>query len=91
MMNSKSKPKNDQSNQKGIGEHEEYQRCEFCNVPIYRNPCSDARSSIVFQGRGKVLCNKCAAIIEKMPAEQALRALENAAEIYQSSNTETRK
>lgn len=74
--------KNEQSYQKGHGQYEEYQRCEFCNVPIFRNPCSDERSEDIFKGRGKILCNKCAAILEKMPAEQALQALNNASETY---------
>ncbi len=73
---------NDQSYLKGYGKYQQYQRCELCNVPIFRNPCSDPRCSGVFEGKGKILCNKCAAIIEKMPAEQALQALSNAYEIY---------
>lgn len=82
MKSKKPKQLNDQSNLKGRGQYEEYQRCEFCNVPIFHNPCCDARSSNVFKGKGKVLCNKCAALIEKMPAEQALQALNNALETY---------
>ena len=73
---------NDQSYQKGHGEYEEYQRCEFCNVPIFQNPCSDARSDGVFKGKGKILCNKCAATLAKIPTEQALQALNNASETY---------
>lgn len=75
-------PMNDQSNQKGHGQYEEYQRCEFCNVPIFHNPCSDVRSSGVLKGKGKILCNKCAAILEKIPTEQALQVLHNASETY---------
>lgn len=67
---------------KGHGEYEQFQRCELCNVPIFRNPCSDERSSGVFKGKGKILCNKCAAVIEKMPTEQACQALYNAYETY---------
>jgi Zn-finger protein len=73
---------NDQSSMKGHGHEEKYQRCEFCNVPIFRNPCSDERSGGVFKGKGKMLCNKCAATLAKMPAEQALQALDNAFETY---------
>jgi hypothetical protein len=29
-----------------------------------------------------LLCNKCAALLAKMPAEQALQALENASRTY---------
>ena len=79
---SKLKHMNDQSNQSGKGHHEQHQRCNLCNVPIFRNPCSDARSSGIFKGKGKVLCNKCAAVLSKMPTEQALQALDNAAETY---------
>jgi len=82
MKFSKLTPTNDQSNQKGHGEHEQYQRCEFCNVPIFRNPCCDERSSGVFKGKGKMLCNKCAGILAKIPTEQALQALDNASETY---------
>ena len=74
---------NDQSNQKGHGHYEQYQRCELCNVPIFRNPCRDARSSGVLKGKGKILCNKCAATLAKIPTEQALQALNNASETYQ--------
>jgi len=73
---------NDQSNPKGHGQHEQYQRCELCNVPIFRNPCRDERYSDVFKGKGKMLCNKCAATLAKIPAEQALQALNNAFETY---------
>jgi len=82
MKDSRSKHINDQSYQKGHGQHEQYQRCEFCNVPIFRNPCSDVRSSDVFKGKGKILCNKCAALLAKMPKEQALQALNNASKTY---------
>lgn len=74
--------KNDQSNKKGHGQYEQYQRCELCNVPIFRNPCRDIRSLSVFKGKGKILCNKCAATLSKLPAEQALQALNNALETY---------
>lgn len=73
---------NDQGYRKGHGQYEQFQRCEFCNVPIFRNPCSDARSSGVFKGKGKMLCNKCAVILANIPAEQALQALNNASETY---------
>lgn len=73
---------NDQSNQKGHGEFEQHQRCELCNVPIFRNPCRDVRSSDVFKGKGKILCNKCVILLSKMPTEQALQALDNALETY---------
>jgi len=76
------KQMNDQSNQKGHGQSEQHQRCEFCNVPIFRNPCSDERSSGVFHGKGKTLCNKCAVKLAKIPTEQALQALDNASELY---------
>lgn len=82
MKTLKAKQVNDQSNQKGHGQFEQYQRCEFCNVPIFRNPCSDERSSNVFKGKGKMLCNKCVATLAKMPTEQALQALNNAFETY---------
>lgn len=83
MMLSKLRHMNDQSNQKGHGQYEQYQRCELCNVPIFHNPCSDVRSSGAFKGKGKILCNKCAATLAKIPAEQAFQALNNASEIYQ--------
>jgi hypothetical protein len=79
---SKSRNMNDQNYQIGHGQYEQYKRCEFCNVPIFRNPCSDARSSGVFKGKGKMLCNKCAAILANIPDEQALQALNNASETY---------
>jgi hypothetical protein len=82
MKLSRVKHTNDQSNQKGHGQYEQHQRCEFCNVPIFRNPCRDVRSSGVFKGKGKLLCNKCATTLEKIPAEQALQALINASETY---------
>lgn len=74
---------NDQSNRKGNGQFEQHQRCDLCNVPIFRNPCTDVRSSSALKGRGKVLCNKCALTLAKIPAEQAIQALENAADTYQ--------
>ena len=73
---------NDQSSEKGHGLHEQHQRCELCNVPIFHNPCRDVRSSSVFKGRGKILCNKCAATLAKIPTEQAIQALNNASETY---------
>lgn len=82
MKISRTRPINDQSYQKGHGEYEEYQRCELCNVPIFRNPCSDERSAGVFKGKGNILCNKCAATLTKIPTEQALQALNNASETY---------
>ena len=82
MKPSKLRHMNDQSNHKGHGQYEQYQRCEFCNVPIFRNPCKDVRSSDVLKGKGKMLCNKCAATLAKMPAEQALQALDNASRTY---------
>ncbi len=74
--------KNDQGNQKGHGQYQEYKRCELCNVPIFRNPCQDERSTGVFRGKGKILCNKCVATLAKIPTKQALQALDNASEIY---------
>ena len=74
---------NDQSNLKGNGQFEQHQRCDLCNVPIFRNPCADDRSSGVLKGKGKVLCNKCAVTLAKIPAEQAIQALDNAAYTYQ--------
>ena len=74
--------KNDQSNSKGHGQYEQYQRCELCNVPVFRNPRRDVRSLGVFKGKGKILCNKCAVTLAKLPAEQALQALDNALETY---------
>lgn len=82
MRPSNLRPMNDQSNLKGHGQYEQHQRCEFCNVPIFRNPCQDVRSSGIFKGKGKMLCNKCAVILAKIPAEQALQALNNASETY---------
>jgi uncharacterized protein with PIN domain len=73
---------NDQSSRKGHGQNEQFQRCELCNVPIFRNPCRDVRSSGVFKGKGEMLCNKCAETLSKIPAEQALQALNNASETY---------
>ena len=73
---------NDQGSEKGHGVHEQHHRCELCNVPIYQNPCRDLRSKDVFKGKGKILCNKCAASIAKMPAEQAIQALGNASQTY---------
>lgn len=81
MKQQKFKPNNDQSYLKGHPD-EEFKRCEFCNVPIFRNACSDERSHSTFQGKGKILCNKCAAIIGNMPNVQALQALKNASETY---------
>lgn len=69
MTLSKTKESNDQSHQKEHGQHEAYQRCDLCNVPVFRNPCCDARSSTVLEGKGKVLCNKCAGILSNMPNE----------------------
>jgi len=69
---------NDQSSEEGYGQHEQHQRCELCNVPIFSNACCDARSRDVFRGKGKLLCNKCAATLARMPAEQALQTLGNA-------------
>jgi uncharacterized protein with PIN domain len=82
MQLSKLRHMNDQSSQKGHGQNEEYQRCELCNVPIFHNPCCDERSSSVFKGRGKILCNKCAATLAKIPTQQAIQALNNASETY---------
>ncbi len=82
MKPSKSGIINDQSSQKGHGQKEQYQRCELCNVPIFRNPCRDVRSSSVFKGKGEMLCNKCADTLAKIPTEQALQALNNASETY---------
>jgi len=82
MGSSKLRHINDQSNHKGHGQYEHFQRCELCNVPIFRNPCSDVRSSSVLKGKGKILCNKCAATLDKIPAEQAVQALNNASETY---------
>lgn len=70
------------NNQKGHVQYEKYQRCQLCNVPIFRNPCCDVRSSGALKGKGKILCNKCAATLEKMPTEQAIQALNNALETY---------
>lgn len=81
---------NDQGNIKGHGYYEQYQRCELCNVPIFRNPCHDIRSLGVFKGKGKILCNKCAAMLEKLPAEQAMQALNNGSKIY-SKNKATQE
>lgn len=82
MTPSKVNDQTDQNYIKGQGYNEDFQRCEFCNVPIYRNPCCDERSSTIFKGKGKMLCTKCAAILSNMPEEQALRALNNASETY---------
>ncbi len=73
---------NDQSSRKTHGQYEQHQRCDLCNVPIFKNPRSDIRSSSVFHGKGSVLCNKCAALLENMPAEQAIQSLDNASKIY---------
>jgi superfamily II helicase len=73
---------NDESSEIGQSQQEHHQRCELCNVPIHNSPCRDLRSRDVFKGKGKMLCNKCAATIAKMPAEQALQALRNASETY---------
>jgi len=72
----------DQGSRTSHGEFEEHQRCNLCNVPIFQNPCSDKRSSGELKGKGDVLCNKCAALLEKMPIEQAKQALDNAYETY---------
>lgn len=74
--------KKDQGNIRGYGIYEQHQRCELCNVPIFRNPCCDARSIGAFSGMGKILCNKCAAMLAKLPPEQAKQALNNASKIY---------
>lgn len=73
---------NDQSSRTNHGEYEQHQRCNLCNVPIFRNPCSDIRSNTELNGKGNVLCNKCAAKLEKMPAKQANQALDNALKTY---------
>jgi hypothetical protein len=82
MRPSKLKLMNDQTNSKGHGQPEQHQRCELCNVPIFRNPCCDERNSGELKGKGKMLCNKCAATLAKIPTEQALQALNNASETY---------
>ena len=79
--------KNDQSNLIGHGNYEQHQRCELCNVPIFRNPCRDIRSIGAFKGKGKMLCNKCAGTLAKLPAEQAIQALNNASKIYSKNKT----
>lgn len=80
-MLSKLEQRNEQGHRRG-GPSNEFQRCELCNVPIYHNPCRDIRSLGVFQGKGKILCNKCSALLSRMPSEQALQALNNAYETY---------
>jgi len=82
--------KNDQGNKKGHGIFEKYERCELCNVPVFQNPCHDVRSLSIFKGKGRVLCNKCAATLAKLPAKQALQALNNAAEIYSANKEHNR-
>jgi hypothetical protein len=82
--------KKEQGNIKGFGIYEQHQRCELCNVPIFRNPCCDARSIGVLKGRGKILCNKCAAMLVRLPVEQANQALNNASKIY-SKNEATQE
>lgn len=76
---------NDQSSRTNHGQYEQHQRCDLCNVPIFRNPCSDIRSSDVFHGKGSVLCNKCAVILQNMPTEQAIQALDNAFKMYKKA------
>jgi hypothetical protein len=76
---------NDQSSTSTHGNYEKHQRCELCNVPIFRNPRSDIRSSDVFHGKGSVLCNKCASLLKNMPSEQAIQALNNAFETYKKA------
>lgn len=76
---------NDQNSTATHGKYEKHQRCELCNVPIFRNPYSDIRSSGVLYGKGSVLCNKCASLLKSMPAEQAIQALDNAFETYKKS------
>ena len=76
---------NDQNSKMTHGQYEKHQRCNLCNVPIFRNPISDQRSSGAFQGKGDVLCNQCANLLENMPTEQAIQALDNALEIYKKS------
>lgn len=74
--------KNTLGDKREHGGYEQYQRCELCNVPIYHNPRRDIRCFGVFKGKGKILCNKCAVLLAKLPAQQALQALNNATEIY---------
>lgn len=68
-----------------MAKYERHQRCNLCNVPIFRKPCSNIRSSGVFHGKGNVLCNKCVAILQNVPTEQANHALNNAFEIYRKA------
>jgi hypothetical protein len=76
---------NDQSSTETHGKYEKHQRCDLCNVPIFRNPCNDIRSSDVFQGKGSVLCNKCESLLKNMPTEQAIQALNNSFETYKKT------
>lgn len=73
---------NDQSSRMNRGEYQQHQRCNLCNVPIFQNPCNDERSGSVLNGKGTVLCNKCAAKLRAMPTEQANQALDNASKTY---------
>ncbi|MHC1684206.1 MAG: hypothetical protein AB6733_14820 [Clostridiaceae bacterium] len=77
---------NDQSSTVTHGKYDVHQRCELCNVPIFRNPRSDIRSSSVLNGKGTVLCNKCASLLENMPTEQAIQALDNASKMYKAKD-----
>lgn len=72
---------NDQSSQTTHGQYQQYQRCDLCNVPIYRNPCSDIRNSGAFQGKGGAVTSALTKL-QDMPTEQAIQALNNAYEIY---------
>jgi hypothetical protein len=76
---------NDQSSNATHGKYEKHQRCDLCNVPIFKNPCSDIRSSGIFRGKGSVLCNKCASLLKNMPSEQAIQALDNAFNTYKKA------
>jgi hypothetical protein len=82
MRSSRFRNSNDQSNRIGHGQFQQHQRCDLCNVPIFNNPCSDARSGTDFKGREKVLCNKCADTLANIPTAQALQALQNSFETY---------
>lgn len=65
------------SNNKGYGNRE--QRCELCNAVIFGKTFHDVRSTGALRGKGKSLCNKCFGVLLKMPAGQALAALNDAA------------
>ncbi len=71
---------NDRRNNKSLGNYQQPHHCELCHVELPGKIFRDVRSSAALRGKGKTLCGKCFGVLLNMPAEQALEALNNAAE-----------